>query len=377
MRLSVYESSQTPSFLTCILEFVLAVYDHSFWLYLGFSRPPLPSYLFAFLANSNMSPTHKSAKTRSGTGSNGPSKAMNPLPESFGPIFIQNQFRTTIDLPTQAMYPHVSGQCAIVTGSNTGLGLEASRQLLSLGLSHLVMAVRSVSKGEAAAKPLRASYPSAVIDVWSLDMESYDSILSFVDKCNKNLSRIDICILNAGLGSAKFEICTATGHDKMVQVNHISTALLAILLIPVLKAKSKDRSSPARLTVVNSITAQLTKLPNKDTRPFLASFDDLAITPFDASERYGASKLVSQLFLVKLADLVNADDVVINMVDPGLTKGTGLARDIKGATAIVAKIFFGIAGRPVDRGAATYIHAVLGLGKESHGCFLMNAQIAP
>jgi hypothetical protein len=65
------------------------------------------------------------------------------------------------------------------------------------------------------------------------------------------------------------------------------------------------------------------------------------------------------------------------MVDPGLTKGTNLARDAKGATGVAAKMFFSIAGRSVDRGAATYVDAVAGHGKESHGCFLMNCQIAP
>lgn len=65
------------------------------------------------------------------------------------------------------------------------------------------------------------------------------------------------------------------------------------------------------------------------------------------------------------------------MVDPGLTKGTGLARDVNGLLAIVVKIFHAIAARPVDRGAATYADALLGHGKESHGCFLMNKQIAP
>jgi hypothetical protein len=89
------------------------------------------------------------------------------------------------------------------------------------------------------------------------------------------------------------------------------------------------------------------------------------------------SKLLCQLFVVKLAENVNPEDVIINMVDPGLTKGTDLARHTKGATAVAAKIFFTVAGRPVDRGAATYVDAALGQGKESHGCFLMNCKIAP
>ncbi|KAF4974941.1 hypothetical protein FZEAL_8204 [Fusarium zealandicum] len=305
-----------------------------------------------------------------------PSRQMDPFSEGIGPIFFRNQFRTTIDLPTKERYPQVEGCCAIVTGSNTGLGFESAKQLLSLGLSHLVMGVRSVERGTEAANKLRAAAPSAKIDVWQLDMESYDSIRAFADKCQDVLSRIDVVILNAGLAPFKFEKVPVTGHEKTIQVNHIGTALLAILLIPVLKRKSTG-SAPPRLTIVNSLTAHLCKFPNKDERPLLPSFDDTAITPWDADERYGVSKLVSQLFLVKLAEKISPDDVIINMVDPGLTKGTGLQRNATGVMGVVARSFFSLAGRPVDRGAATYVDAVFGHGKESHGCFLMNCQVSP
>ena len=305
-----------------------------------------------------------------------PSKDMAPLPEKFGPVFFQNQFRTTIELPTKERYPHVSGQCAVITGSNTGLGFEAARQLLSLGLSHLVMGVRSLARGEEAATKLRAASSSAKIDVWHLDMESYDSVQDFVRKCNDNLPRIDIVILNAGLSLMKFSTVPSTGHERAIQVNYLSTVLLTVLLLPILKSKSKG-PTPPRLTLINSVTAHLCKFPNRTQRPLLPSFDDTKLTPWNAEERYGVSKLLGQFFVVKLAGLINPDDVIINMVDPGLTKGTSLARDAKGGVALAAKVFFAVAGRTVDRGAATYIDAVMGHGKESHGCFLMNCKIAP
>lgn len=97
----------------------------------------------------------------------------------------------------------------------------------------------------------------------------------------------------------------------------------------------------------------------------------------DPSERYGVSKLLGQLFLVELAAHVNSNNVIINMVDPGWTKGTGLARELPGPLVIVLKGVMAVAARPVDRGAATYVDALLGHGKESHGCFLMNNEIAP
>ena len=304
------------------------------------------------------------------------SKDMPPLPKNFGKIFWNNQFRVKIELPTRSKFPSLEGKVAIVTGANSGLGFESARQLLTLGLSHLVVAVRSIKKGKAAASQLSLANPAATIDVWALDMESYDSVQAFVCKCDTELSRIDYTILNAGIRPIAFSTTTSTGHETAIQVNHISTILLTILLLPVLKAKS-TRDNPARLTVINSIMAHLCKFPNRDKRPLLPSFDDTKITPWGSMERYGVSKLLPQLFLVKLTEHVKSDDVVINMVDPGLTKGTGLGRDASGALLIVGKIFNGITARPVNRGAATYIDALLGHGKESHGCFLMNTEISP
>lgn len=302
---------------------------------------------------------------------------MDPLPENFMPVFINNQFRTTITLPTTSDYPNVQGKCAIVTGSNVGLGLESSRQLLSLGLSHLVMGVRSVEKGTKAAETLRLANPTAKIDIWQLDMESYTSVQDFARKCEDRLDRIDMVILNAGLSPMNFTLGPETGHEKTIQVNHLSTVLLAVLLLPILKSKKRTDQDPPVLTFVNSVMAHLCRVPNKAARPFLPSFDNTRLVPWDPQERYGVSKLLCQLFIVRLAAAVKADDVVINMVDPGLTKGTGLSRDAKGLMGLGAKAFFSLAGRPVERGAATYVDAVLGHGKESHGCFLMNCKVSP
>jgi NAD(P)-dependent dehydrogenase (short-subunit alcohol dehydrogenase family) len=262
------------------------------------------------------------------------------------------------------------------------------------------MGVRSTTRGEAAANKLRAAAnPSAKIDVWHLDMESYDSIQAFARNCADlaTTTRIDMVILNAGLARLKFATTPSTKHEQTIQINHTSTLLLTILLLPVLsssKHKHKlaaasaggytsstssqhQHQRPPVLTLVNSVTAHLAKFPNNAhaQRPLLPSFDDP--TTYDAAERYGVSKLLNQLATVNLTELISPDDVVINMVDPGLTKGTGLARDAKGIYGVAVKLLLSIAGRPVNRGAATYVDAVLAHGKESHGCFLMNCKIAP
>lgn len=70
--------------------------------------------------------------------------------------FLRRQRTTPTPLPTDL---RVTNQTAIITGSNGGLGLAASRQPLKLGLSHLIMAVRSQAKGDVAATQLRKEFP--------------------------------------------------------------------------------------------------------------------------------------------------------------------------------------------------------------------------
>ena len=328
-----------------------------------------------------MSPSKKIASVR-------PSKDMEPLPTNFTPVFIRNQFFTTIPLPTKTLYPDGAGQCAIITGSNTGLGFEAARQLLSLGLPHLVMGVRSLERGREAAKRLQAANPKATIDVWELDMESYSSIRAFARRCSEQLTeRIDSVILNAGIARLARVTC-ASGHESTLQVNHWGTSLLALLLIPVIKEKANTyhnaatttkEAKPPVMTVVSSVMGGLCKFPQRTQRPLLATFDDDALSPYDPNDRYGVSKLMGQMFLVELCARVAPvnGNPVINMVDPGLIKSTGLFCDMKGIVGLVAKSFFYTTGRPVARGSATYIDAVLAKGPESHGCLLMNSEIAP
>lgn len=300
------------------------------------------------------------------------SKQLPPSTVPFFPNqFITNQFRSKpkhIDPSTD-----LSDKLAIVTGSNTGLGLEASNQLLSFKLSRLIVAVRSSTKGEAAATKLRRQYPNATIDVWALDMSSYESIQAFAKRA-ETLPRLDIAILNAGLAGAKFETAPSTGHEMTFQVNYLSTMLLAILLLPTLKQKS-PAGEPGRLTIVTSMLSMTVKFPNKKEVPLIPSFDDKKF--FDPMDIYPTSKLLGQLFIWKLTDSISADDVVVNLVEPGFIKGTELHRDIPFLAKVGLNIFKTISARNVKLGASTYLDAAIVKGKESHGSILMNWDIFP
>lgn len=300
------------------------------------------------------------------------SKDLPPSTASFGSVFYNNQFRAKPHWP--APDTSLSGKTAIITGGYTGLGYEASIQLLDLKLSRLILAVRSVDKGESAAAVLRSKYPRAAVDVWQLDMCSYESIQAFARRVDGQLPRIDVAILNAGVIKLEFSSVKGTGHEETVQVNYLSTAFLALLLLPILKNKRLPNGETPHLSIVSAALTLAAKFPNRDADPLLPSLDNPK--NFDQQETYNTSKLMMHSFLWKLVDYVNADDVIVNLADPAWVKGTGLTRDVKGPAKIFLKLF-ALTGRTPRVGASCLVDAVVSKGKESHGCFLMSWDIHP
>ncbi|MCJ1239315.1 hypothetical protein MMC14_007309 [Varicellaria rhodocarpa] len=301
------------------------------------------------------------------------SKDLQPSATPFFPsVFFNNQFRAKPQWPSPGT--SLSGKTAIITGGNTGLGYETAVQLLGLRLSNLILAVRSLEKGDAAAAKLRQLYPKASIEAWQLDMSLYDSIQAFAGRVESQLSRIDIIILNAGVIKLNFATVKSTGHEECLQVNYLSTMLLAILFLPILKAKGPLGGQPAHLTIVNAALTLAAKFPNRNANPLLPSFDDPKT--FDSGEHYNSSKLLAHMFLWKLIDYVSPEDVIVNLADPAWVRGTELARDAKGMMKI-GLMLFGNLGRTPKVGASCFVDAVVNKGKESHGCFLMSWQIHP
>lgn len=301
--------------------------------------------------------------------------SLGPPKESPGRRFFRSQFLASAECSFNETNLH--GRVAIVTGSTSGLGLEASRQLLSLGLSKLIIAVRSTEKGESVASEFRARFPKAGIQVWPLEMESYESIQAFARRAEVDLPRLDVTILNAGVQALHFGVVPETGHERLVQVNYLSTMLLGILLLPILKAKSPV-GEPGRLTIVSSGTARGARLDGAADSAVLPALDD-GSRPWSPVTRYAVSKLLGHLFIVDLVRYVNADDVVINLADPGLVKDTNLQGG-SSAPMLIAAFFYcmkALLGRTLPVGASTYVDATAVKGKESHGCYVADWKISP
>ena len=273
--------------------------------------------------------------------------------------FIYNQLFVKPAYPTASF----AGQTVIVTGSNTGLGKEAARHFVRLGASKVILAVRNLEAGEAAKRDIEISTKAnaTTIEVWPLDLASYDSVKSFAKRASQ-LSRLDVLLENAGIASSR-KFILAEGHEIKITVNVISTFLLALLMLPKLKASTREYNTNPRLTIVTSEVHAFTQFPERnEPNIFQALDDEKKLRP----DRYPISKLLEVLAVRQLAPKLEKSGVVLNMLSPGLCHSE-LARDAGWGLAIM-KFFL---ARSTEVGSRTLVAAAVA-GQESHGKFMNN-----
>jgi NAD(P)-dependent dehydrogenase (short-subunit alcohol dehydrogenase family) len=164
---------------------------------------------------------------------------------------LYSQLFVTPPTPTASF----AGKTVIVTGSNVGLGKEAARHYARLGASTVVLAVRNLEKGEAAKRDIDQSAGCGpdVVNVWHLDLASYQSVKDFAARASKELARIDVLLENAAI--ATFKYIMMEDNESTITVNVVSTFLLAFLMMPKLKETARKFNVRPNLTIVCSFQA--------------------------------------------------------------------------------------------------------------------------
>ena len=276
--------------------------------------------------------------------------------------FLYSQFFVTPAYPTTSFV----NQTIIVTGSNVGLGKEAARHFARLGASKIVLAVRNLKAGEEAKKDIESSTNCAtgVVEVWHLDLSSYESVKSFADRASK-LRRLDVLLENAGIAALKWSF--AEGHERTITVNVINTFLLALLMLPQLKSSAKEFGTRPRLTIVSSEVHRRPKFPEwKESNTFVA-LDDQSKSAI--AERYPTSKLLEVLVIRQLAPKLEGSGVILNTLDPGLCHSE-LSRD----GGLFFTVMKSLLARSTEVGSRTLM-AAASVGQESHGKYMRDGKV--
>ena len=136
--------------------------------------------------------------------------------------------------------PDQTGKLVIVTGANSGTGKEAARRLAGAG-AHVVMAVRTVGKGEQARAEILAQHPDARLEVRRVDLANLASVREFAEGLLADRTPIDVLINNAGVMAPPTRMTTADGFELQFGSNYLGPFALIVRLLPLVLAARSPR----------------------------------------------------------------------------------------------------------------------------------------
>ncbi len=205
--------------------------------------------------------------------------------------------------------PHrLDDKTAIVTGANSGIGLETAAGLAARG-ARVIMACRSLDKAEKAAEQIRARKPDGEILVMQLDVADLASVRAFAEAFAAQYPSLDLLINNAGVMGATKILRTKDGFESQFGTNHLGHFALTGLLLERLKA-----APTPRVIAVSSVAHKATDGLNLDD----PNYETGGYKPFLG---YARSKLANLLFMFELDRRLKAAGlpVIAAAAHPGYT----------------------------------------------------------
>lgn len=235
----------------------------------------------------------------------------------------------------------------VVTGANSGLGLEASRQLCARG-ARVIMCARDPDAANAALREVAAAGAAGGLggaaELVKLDLASLASVRAFAQAFEAKALPCHVLMNNAGVMMTPFGR-TADGIEQ--QLGHVGHFLLTKLLLPALL-----RSAPSR--IVNLSSSLHTACPAGGIR---ADLDWADGREYDPTAAYGQSKWANVVFTRELARRLHGKPVFVNANHPGFVD-TRLTRHRENSWLIkmVVPLYKRAMGAlPVEQGALTQL----------------------
>ncbi|OQD79670.1 hypothetical protein PENANT_c046G03525 [Penicillium antarcticum] len=277
------------------------------------------------------------------------------------------QYRT---LPILVDEDTCIGKTYVITGGNSGLGLETGRHLVAASAECVVLAVRNLQAGEAAKNDIeKTTGRKGVVQIRHIDMSTWGSVQSFTKKLAEEFDRIDGFICNAGIMIDAWS--QSEGMETSIFVNVINTLFLGVLMMPKLEECARKFNIKPTLIFILSVLGYTVKSEIDKSRNG-AIFDGLND---QKRANMDSSKLVEECAVRQFAALcpVERTGVVITMVAPGLCT-TGLGRDARTFTRIMHEALRTTMARTAEVGSRTYLHGLV-VSEEGHGKLLSGCKI--
>ncbi len=239
-----------------------------------------------------------------------------------------------------------TGRVAVVTGATSGLGLATATALAGAG-AQVVLTARSIAKGEAALRTVRAAHPKAIAEVMALDLTSLASITEFTQLLSVAHPRVDLLINNAGIMATPLTR-TEDGFESQIGTNHLGHHALTAKVLPLL-------SATARVVTVSSIGHRMGSVDLTDL--------NWERRRYGRWPAYFQSKLANLLFAFELERRLRAagSTVVSVAAHPGVSS-THLGAGQGGLLGRAQSAVFLLAGpmlMAADQGALPQLRAAL------------------
>ncbi len=251
---------------------------------------------------------------------------------------------------TEANIPELTGKTVVVTGANSGLGLETTRLLAGRG-AHVIMACRTTAKAEAALREVQDQLPRASLEFVRLDLSELASVRAFGEAVSGAHGKLDALINNAGVMAIPRRE-TADGFEMQLGTNHLGHFALTAVLMPLLM-----KTPAARVVTVSSLMHRVGSM----------RFDDLhGRRSYDKWRAYNQSKLANLLFCYELDRRLRVADADVCSVaaHPGYsaTNLQGVGPQLSGSK--LAERFYAftnkVAAQPAHMGAMPSVFAAVG-----------------
>lgn len=217
---------------------------------------------------------------------------------------------------TPDQIPELTGKTVLVTGANSGLGLESTKLLAARG-AEVIMACRNAAKGQQAVEKIKAEIPDARLVLMTLDLADQQSIREFAETFRQRYASLDILLNNAGLMAPPLSH-TKDGFEMQFGTNHLGHFALTGLLLDVL-----EKAEAPRVVTVSSIAHTMGNI----------YFDNLdGKRGYFRWTYYGQSKLANLMFARELHRRLRQQGSKIQSIavhpgysDTNLQTGTGFA----------------------------------------------------
>ena len=221
----------------------------------------------------------------------------------------------------------LNGKTVIITGANTGIGLETAVDMAQRG-ARVILACRSPEKGKAAVQAVKERSKNEAVVFSQLDLASLQSVRDFATRILNQEPHIDILINNAGVAKPSYTK-TEDGFELHLGVNHLGHFLLTNLLLDRLK-----EAPAARIVNVSALAHKWATM----------NFDDLqSESSFNVAAAYSQSKLANVLFTRSLAQRLKDTRVTAYSLHPGLVR-TELLRNVPCSSVVSAWLQYIIEG---------------------------------